>query len=316
MNKKKLNINQLINLKSALIVFLCLVFFQNNFSQTISTSVNKDSIFIGEPIELTIKIDGINNFSPLDFKAGDSIGKNFEVLALGKVDSLQSSIKQLVTITSFELDNQLFPPLGIFVDGKKIISKPIPIHISLVNADTTQAIRDIKTIVSDPLNFKDRIQQFFNWAIKYWYVLLGILLILGLLIWFFFIRKKKVTETKEPAKPQIPAHILAYGSLKELEEKQLWQNGNQKEYNTELTLVVQKYISGRYNVATDEKTSKEILDSLRFIEMGESNKNNLRKLLMLSDLVKFAKEKPSATENEQVLKDAFDFIKTTKQKEN
>ena len=39
----------------------------------------------------------------------------------------------------------------------------------------------------------------------------------------------------------------------------------------------------------------------------------LAELLVLSDLVKFAKEKPSQEENEKVMADAYHFIGTTKQ---
>ncbi|MEN8826993.1 MAG: hypothetical protein ABF264_01335 [Flavobacteriales bacterium] len=67
---------------------------------------------------------------------------------------------------------------------------------------------------------------------------------------------------------------------------------------------------------TAEKTSSEILHSLRFVEMGEENKQNLKKLLILSDLVKFAKEKPTSEENESVLNDAYKFVETTKNELN
>ena len=109
---------------------------------------------------------------------------------------------------------------------------------------------------------------------------------------------------------------MANSRLKELEEKQLWQNGKQKEYNVQLTEVIQEYITNRYNVPTSERTSSEILYSLRFVEMGERNKTNLRELLMLSDLVKFAKELPTPDENEKVLRNGYEFVKTTQNKLN
>ena len=101
----------------------------------------------------------------------------------------------------------------------------------------------------------------------------------------------------------------------ELKNKNLWENGLQKEYNVQLTEVIQQYITDRYKVTTKEKTSSEILHSLRFVEMDEQNKTNLRQLLMLSDLVKFAKEKPTDNENNEVLNNAFDFVETTKNDE-
>ena len=51
---------------------------------------------------------------------------------------------------------------------------------------------------------------------------------------------------------------------------------------------------------------------MRLSELNEGQKRVLRKLLMLTDLVKFAKESPLANENEQVMKDAYDLVESTK----
>ena len=51
---------------------------------------------------------------------------------------------------------------------------------------------------------------------------------------------------------------------------------------------------------------------MRLSELNEDQKRVLRKLLMLTDLVKFAKESPLANENEQVMKDAYDLVESTK----
>ena len=129
---------------------------------------------------------------------------------------------------------------------------------------------------------------------------------------FLIIRKRRARIIPEEPIIVIPAHIKAKQRLEELKGKELWQNGLQKEYNVQLTEIIQQYITDKYKVPTKEKTSSEILDSIRFVEMNSQNKNNLRQLLMLSDLVKFAKEKPTEDENNQVLKNAFDFIVSTK----
>ena len=204
----------------------------------------------------------------------------------------------------------------MYYDSNKIVSKPISIHIALMKVDTSQAIKDIKPIVYDELSVADRFSLLGNWMKKYWFVWIPIFIGLLVAIWFFFIKKKTPKEEKTVTKEVIPAHILANSRLKELEEKQLWQNGKQKEYNVQLTAIIQEYITNRYKVPTSERTSNEIIQSLRFVEMGEENKANLRELLMLSDLVKFAKELPTPDENEKVMKNGYIFIKTTQKTTN
>ena len=197
-----------------------------------------------------------------------------------------------------------------------MVSKPIPVCVSLMKVDTTHPFREIKPIVYDDLNVRDRASLAWSWMKQYWFFWIPILLGLLFVIWFLFIKKREGKKGKTPVKEIIPAHILANSRLKKLEEKQLWQKGKQKEYNVQLTEVFQEYITNRYRIPTNERTSSEIIQSLRFVEMGEDNKANLRELLMLSDLVKFAKEKPTPDENEKVLRNAFVFVKTTQNTTN
>ena len=295
--------------KHILILFLVFFLLQTATSQ-IEIKTSRDSILIGEELELFITYPIDNATTSLDFFEGDSIGNGFEVLGVFPKDTTKGKVSYTMTITNFEEGTRFIPAFSIFYGEDKLASKPIPIDISLVEVDTTQPFRDIKPIIQDPLTSSDYLSMALNWLKTYWWIVLSVLLIIVALIWFLF-RKNEVVEVKSISKPNIPAHVLAMNSLKKLEEKQLWQNGKQKQYNVELTAIIQQYISNRYKVTTAEKTSSEILHSLRFIEIGKQNKQNLKKLLTLSDLVKFAKEKPTPEDNDSVLKEAYQFINTT-----
>lgn len=298
-------------LKNISITLLAILLLSNNYAQKIEVSIDRDSILIGEAIEISISYPITNATSTLQFFEGDSIGNGFEVLEVLKNDTIDNQNQLKLALTNFELDNKLIPSFTVFYGESKLVSRPVSVHISLMQVDTTQPIKDIKPIMEDPFTTQDYLKMGLNWAKKYWWVILIGILGIGLIVWFL-LRKKEHKQETIIEKPRVPAHLLAIDKLKELESKQLWQNGNQKEYNVQLTEIVQFYISERYEVPTAEKTSSEILHSLRFVEMGESNKQNLRKLLMLSDLVKFAKEKPTADENESVMRDGYLLIETTK----
>ncbi|MGB1041076.1 MAG: hypothetical protein ACPGVD_09395, partial [Flavobacteriales bacterium] len=215
-------------------------------------------------------------------------------------------------ISTFEVGNQFTPSFSVAYGQSISVSDSISVFVSLVAVDTSKPFKDIYPIFDNPLTAAEKWQLFWNKILAIWYVFLILLLLIIGLIWVVFFRKKKKKQEPEVVKEVIPAHILAERKLDELEGKQLWQNGNQKEYNVQLTEIIQEYISDRYNVPTKEKTSSEILHSIRFVEINELNKNNLRQLLMLSDLVKFAKEEPTPEENNTLLSNARQFVETTK----
>ncbi len=301
-----------IRLKNIISAVLATFFLSVSYAQKIEVEINRDSIFIGEEIEMTIQYPIQAATSFLQFFEGDSIGNGFEVLELIQNDTIENKKILVVSITNFELGRRLIPPFTVFYGNNQLISEPVSVFISLMEVDTAQPILDIKPILDDPLLWSDYAKIAWNWSKNNWWVFLILVAIIASLIWLLR-RKKQPKAQVINLKPRVPAHILANEKLKQLQEKELWQNGNQKEYNVQLTEIIQFYITERYKVPTSEKTSSEILHSLRFVEMGNENKSNLKKLLILSDLVKFAKEKPTAEDNESVLLDAFTFIETTKQ---
>lgn len=296
--------------KNIFLTLLAILLLQTSFSQ-IEVMADRDSMLIGEELSVSIRYPVANSTSSLEFYEGDSIGNGFEVLEIKATDTINGKINHSFSVTNFEEGTHFIPPFTVFYGEKKWVSQPIPVFISLMEVDTNQPFKDLKPILEDPLTTSDYMKMAWNWIKKFWWIVLITFLLIGVLLWLIF-KKKKPAVVKEIPKPSVPAHIIANKKLEQLEEKQLWQNGHQKEYNVELTAIIQAYISNRYQVPTAEKTSSEILHSLRFIEIGEQNKQNLKKLLTLSDLVKFAKEQPTAEDNESVLKEAYIFIETTK----
>ena len=73
------------------------------------------------------------------------------------------------------------------------------------------------------------------------------------------------------------------------------------------------YLESRYVIKAHEQTSDEIFTSLRYMDITEENRNALRQVLILADLVKFAKEKPLPQDNEQSMDNAVAFVNRTQQ---
>jgi hypothetical protein len=93
----------------------------------------------------------------------------------------------------------------------------------------------------------------------------------------------------------------------------LWQQEQYKQYYIELTDILRDYIEKRYKVQAHEQTTDELLTSLSSKDMPQQARVKLKEILVLADLVKFAKEKPLPADNELTMEKAISFVELTKE---
>ena len=181
-----------------------------------------------------------------------------------------------------------------------------------VKVDTTKAIYDIK----QPLKVS---YTFFDWLKDNWiWVLLGVIVIAAIVGFIYYLKKKPKKEMILPVvkQPLIAAHVTALTQLKVLRDKKLWQQGEIKQYYVELSDVLREYLEKRYFIKTHEKTTDEIFAGLRGLDIPTENKQILQQILVMADLVKFAKEKPTPADNEQSIENAVVFVSKTQLSDN
>src|SRR5476651_1196295 len=138
------------------------------------------------------------------------------------------------------------------------------------------------------------------------------LLAICIAVYFIKKRRKKIEEAKPEFKPFIPPDVEAINQLNALREQKLWQKDQIKEYHSELTEVIRQYLEKRYGIKAHEQTSDEIFAALRYMDIEDDSRNQLRQILLLADLAKFAKQKPLPAENEQSMENAIAFVMHTK----
>jgi len=249
-------------------------------------------------------------------KLTDTIVSKVIVVGIGKPDTAVDKsdpksidVVQSYTITSFDAGTYTLPSLAIGTVGGVLKTNELTLQVETVKIDTTKGIYDIKQPLAVSYTFWDWLKD--NWL---WVALsLVTLAAIGGLIWYYRKQPRKEVIT-ELAKPGIPPHVLAVSKLKELREKKLWQQGEVKQYYIELSDILREYIEKRYLIKTHEKTTDEIFAGLRHMDIPKENKNTLRQILMRSDLVKFAKEKPLPAENEESMENAVIFVLETQEK--
>lgn len=322
----KLKIENLIS-RLALSVLLIFLFSYSAKAQEIKATAKLDSnsIKIGQQVKLKLSIQyRVDNGKHIKIKwpeITDTIRKEVEVVGQSKTDTIipdknnpfQFVQTKTLYITSFDSGYWAIPPFKFKVndDTNGIFTEPLLLAVSTIAIDTTIAIKDIKAPFDEKYTWLD-------WLKDNMYVVYGTLVaILVVLIIIYLIRYFK--KIKPPVvfveAPKIPAHQIAFEKLDKLKEEKLWQEGKLKLYHIMLTEIIREYIENRFKIQALEQTTDEILYGFRNVAIDDESRIRLKQILILADLVKFAKEQPLPNENEKSMSNAYDFITGTKRDE-
>lgn len=289
-----------------------------------SIGLDRTEIKLGEQINARIEVRFPVTESFQFAEIGDTITSFIEVVEISKIDTTYEGnnleIKVLsanLTLTSFDSGYHPLPPILFYSDKDSLATEPNLIHVQDVEVDMPApqpgqqqpeiAIKDIKDIRDVDFSIWEWIKMNALW------IILSIVLIAG--IWAFFkyiyprLKEKKITVI--PQKKADPPHKIALDKLEKLRNQKLWQSGKVKEFHSALSEITREYIEHRFRLPALESTSGEIIVSMRSERFDEKQIDELRQLLELSDLAKFAKFIPLGDENERVFVIAKNFIVST-----
>jgi len=303
-------------MKRSLLLFALLNMFFCNllFAQRtlVDVTIDNAAILIGEQTLLHITVTTDKDKAVQILIPGDTLMRGVEVLNLSQpdssiIDNNRLLIKQDILVTSFDSSLYLLPPFRVIDGTDTISSNQVALKVSSIPVD-----------VDNPENFND-IKA--NWAPQfvladYYLYIYGVLFavfiicLIGYVIQRLRNRKKAVPEKKPEL--LLPPHEIAIKELDDIKQQKLWQKGLDKEYYTQLTDTIRKYIVYRFGIEAMEMTSGEILDIIRKEAEADSVYTNLAQVLKLSDFVKFAKFKPLPDENDLSLVNAYLFVNQTK----
>lgn len=296
------------------LIILLFALTSTNLAQDIRLTARADSSHykIGEWVVVHVEGEFPKTIRQIEPASKDSIGP-FEIL---KVDPSErtnegTTDKQswAVRLITFEAGKTFVPPIEFSYKTESDTSRhlaqsnPVFLTIDSVAVDVQGDIKDIKPPLFSPWKFED----FLPYLIALAVVLAG-----G---WaYYYYRKKKKQREGElvPVKPAIPPFQAALAALHALEDKKLWQQGKVKEYYSEATEIIRRFLEDQYGVLALESTSDEILAQLKLLPQAEPLKKEFQSFFTTADLVKFAKYDPSPVEHENELRWAYEIIRAMK----
>ena len=296
-----------------LILVMGWIFSWAQIERGLILDLDTQHIMIGDQIKMTVEMRGHVKDQISFPQIGDTLSKDVEVVSKSFPDTTYGSsleqliIRQEVLLTAWDSGLYTVKPIHGLINGDSAFAPPFMIGVYTFQIDTIKGITDIKANIEVPLTFMDYFEA-------YWPYLAGLygfgLLVTLVVIAVRHFTKKPVVVVEQKA--QIAAHDLAFQRLKNLENKQLWQNGKYKEYHVRLSEILREYLENRYDILALEQTTDEILADLRPRGIGEENRLRIQELLQFMDLVKFAKQQPLANENESAMVSARVIIESTR----
>lgn len=272
--------------------FFCSLACISQSGVSVKASVDRNSILIGERINLRFEADIPEN-QPIHFFTIDTID-HFEFLDRGKIDTINTStgtkLRQQFVLTSFDSGRWVIPSYTLDFQNE-IKTDSFIIHVSFIPFDTAQAYHDIKNIIEVEVEKKEDYTRY--------YIIAGSALLFLLLVYLLTRRKKPKKITEVVTDPFADA-------MKELQQLQK-QALPPKEFYTKLTDIFRTYIARRKKILSMQKTTDDLVIQLRSLQMKNDQFQQLSLVLRLSDFVKFAKYQPLQDENRL----AFDTIKNS-----
>ena len=260
------------------------------FSQ-VTSSIDSTSIKIGEQITFKIQVE-TDTTNLVVFPEGQTF-LPLEVIESYNVDTTKKDSKfnliKAYGLTQFDSGSYTIPKQKIVIGDKTFLTDSINVNVDNVLIDTIkQGLYDIKPFIKVKKSSS-------NWLRNLLYILLIAAIVASLLYWFIW-RKKPLTEKEQIA--LLPPYDRAKLALQKLDESTYLKNDELKEYYSELTFIIRKYLDEKvYNHAL-ESTTDELIQRLNLLRDGNQidisidDIHNLQTILKRADLVKFAKSAP------------------------
>ena len=282
---------------------------------TIKATMDSTTLLMGKVSAIHVEIvqdEQVQGFLLADRM--DTLQAMVEIAARPKPDTTRLGngrvqINRDIVVQSFDSGAYVLPPLAYVVGHDTLRSGALSLKVMPVQVDSLATIHDLKPVATVPFKLGDWLPDFIT---DYWWawLLLLALAAAAFVLWLKWLRKGR--NPFVALRKRLPPYDEAMLNLRNLKARNLWQNGMEKEYFTQLTDILRVYINRRFDINAVEMTTTQIMETLKDNGEAQAGSDQLSMILEMADYVKFAAVRPLADDNEQAFRRAVNFIEATK----
>lgn len=279
-------------------------------SQTLSATLNRDKILIGEQISLELKAEGLDlqqYHLKQWFNVADTFN-SFEVLQRKTIDTIKvgsnTGFAQKIVLTSFDSGYWQIPSFNLVLESK--------LNNALINFSTNSLYVTVLPVIVDSLkDFHDikgieTVETYTDWK-------LIIAIVLTLVIVFFailwFKSKKQILPSKNSLFNEQPDQ-WALAQIDLLLQEQLLEKHDYNLFYIKLIQISKTYTDATLKMNSQFKTVDECTIMLKGRLGNEIIQTQYFQLLRLSNAVKFAKYIPNTQQNTDAVRTVVNMIHT------
>ena len=272
------------------LIFSLFVFLYSSGAnaQEVSASIDTASIRIGEQITYNISVE-TDREDLVVFPEGQAFSP-LEMIESFAVDTtvLQDRFRLLkeYALTQFDSGSYTIPRQRVLINDRTFYTDSMLVAVANVQVDTTkQKLYPIKPSVEVGPSFRVP-----GWV---WWII-GVLLLLGIAVFLYFRRKRK----KEEEANRLPPYEQAIFELQQLDSSPLLEQREIKEYYSQLSAAVRRYLDEEIYDHAMESTTGELISYLQAekqqgkLRLEDATIERLRNTLERADLAKFANNRP------------------------
>ena len=309
-------------LKYKIIVLLTVVGFaaqaQSPRDYGVKISLDSAYLLMGKKTPLHIEItEPLQDAESTLMISGDTLSRYIEISEYLPADTVSIDknnnrriIQRDIILQSFDSGLYAVGPVKLLTPaGETVLSNPLSLKVIPANVDSLETIHSIAPVVNAKSRWWDFLPDF---ILDYWlYCILVIIIVAGAIVAWLIFRKKVAIPFINKPKPVSP-YVMAIESLDNLRDKHLCERGMEKEFYTELTDILRRYLETRFNINAMEMTSTQILASLKNNDEINRHHSLIKRILDIADFVKFAKVRPLPADNVASWTSAREFVVDTK----
>lgn len=285
-----------------------------NARNSISTTISNSVVDMGSYVSLQIQAVVPDNSDATIVRITDLWPAEVELRPDSTTDtrSLGNGLNEITrkyTIQSFDSGVYVIPPFMLINGSDTALSEVVSLKVNPIDVSELETIHPMASVADAGRRWYDFLP---DWVTENWIWILACVLIVAAGVVGVLIFTNRIHVPFIPEKKPEPPYDQAKRLLALLREEHLWEKGREKEYYSELTDILRRYISRRFGVNAMEMTSGQLLKALDSLSELNTLAPQVKYVLDTADFVKFARMQPKPDVNVKTFEATDNFIETTR----